>query len=216
MRNHTLRSGLSPVVALVVFTASQPTNASKRMTLEARDYTVEVGGTVQVPIYLRNGENVATMSFSVAYDNAVARIEGTAAKGNLLGSSLFSSNPAEARLFRGAFAGTAGVSGDGTVAYISFKAVGPADSRTPLTLAVTTINQPGGSSPPIRLRHGSITIRSSEISDCDGDGKITASDALCALEMSARLIPLRMLLDADRSGDVTSRDAAVTLQRIVR
>ena len=216
MRNHTLRPGIGLAVAILVWIAGQTTNASTRMTLEARDYTVEVGGTVQVPIYLRYGENVTAMSFSVAYDNAVVRVEGTVAKGNLLGSSLFSSNPTDARVFRGAFAGAAGVSGNGTVAYIPFRSVGPAEARTPLTLAVTTINQPGGHSPPIRVSHGSITIRSRDVSDCDGDGKITASDALCALEMSARLIPVRMLLDADRNGGVTLHDAAVTLQRIVR
>lgn len=194
---------------------------STDMTLEARDYRVDVGGTVQVPIYLNNGDNLANMNFTVAYDPSVVRVEGSAAKGNILGSLLFSSNPGEAGLFRGAFAGTTGVSGTGTVAYIQFKAVGAAGAKTPLTLAVSTINQPSGSSPRIRMIHGSITINGGPggvavPGDCDGDGKLTASDALCALEMSVKLIPVRIALDADKSGDVTSRDATVILQRIVR
>ena len=49
--------------------------------------------------------------------------------------------------------------------------------------------------------------------DCDKDGKITESDALCALEMSVGLRPVQLSMDMDKSGDVTSRDAVILLQR---
>lgn len=49
--------------------------------------------------------------------------------------------------------------------------------------------------------------------DCDGDTKITEADALCALETSIQLRPVRPGSDVDNSGDVTSRDAVIILQR---
>ena len=49
--------------------------------------------------------------------------------------------------------------------------------------------------------------------DCDKDGKITESDALCALEMSVGLRPVQLNMDMDNSGDITSRDAVILLQR---
>jgi hypothetical protein len=51
--------------------------------------------------------------------------------------------------------------------------------------------------------------------DCDGDGRLTALDARCALEMSVQLTPVRLILDIDNSKDVTSRDAALILQKAV-
>lgn len=51
--------------------------------------------------------------------------------------------------------------------------------------------------------------------DCDGSGVVNELDALCALEMSVGLRPPRLFVDSDKSGDVTSRDAVLILQRAV-
>ena len=95
-----------------------------------------------------------------------------------------------------------------------------------MTLAVTTINQPSGGVPRIGLRHGSITIAKvgpgpGDIKRGDGgcgpaDDRLTADDALCALEMSVKLKPVNLVMDMDNSGDVTSRDATLILQAIDR
>jgi hypothetical protein len=92
-----------------------------------------------------------------------------------------------------------------------------------LTLAVTTVNQPSGGVPRIGLRHGSLTIAKpgtgpEDIKPGDGgctpaDGLLTVDDALCALEMSVKLKPVNLNMDMDGSGDVTSRDATIILQR---
>jgi hypothetical protein len=50
--------------------------------------------------------------------------------------------------------------------------------------------------------------------DCAGDGgSLTMFDAMCALQMSVQLIPVRLVMDMDKSGDVTSRDAAIIAQK---
>lgn len=51
--------------------------------------------------------------------------------------------------------------------------------------------------------------------DCDGDSHINELDALCALEMSVQLRPVQLIMDMDNTGDVTSRDAVIILQRAV-
>ena len=50
--------------------------------------------------------------------------------------------------------------------------------------------------------------------DCDGNG-VTELDALCALEMSVRLLMQNPLVDMDGNGVVDSRDAVIILQRAV-
>lgn len=50
--------------------------------------------------------------------------------------------------------------------------------------------------------------------DCDGNG-VTELDALCALEMSVRLLLPNPLVDMDGNGVVDSRDAVLILQRAV-
>jgi hypothetical protein len=51
--------------------------------------------------------------------------------------------------------------------------------------------------------------------DCTGDGKITAADALCALEMAVGKIPEDLVMDVNGDGKVTSLDAREILQQAV-
>jgi len=51
--------------------------------------------------------------------------------------------------------------------------------------------------------------------DGDGDGVLTAADAMTALRMSVRLVPERMAMDVDGDGRVTSDDAREILRRVV-
>jgi hypothetical protein len=62
---------------------------------------------------------------------------------------------------------------------------------------------------------GGTTAGGMQKGDCDGDGQLTELDALCALEMSTGVRPPRLIMDIDASGDVTSRDAVIVLQRAV-
>ena len=188
------------------------------MTLQAGQRRVEEDGAVTVPVWLINGANVANINFSVAYDAGVATPEGDLIKGNLLDNALFSSNPAESGLIQVGFAQTSGVNGTGTVAYIPFRAVGQPGDRTPLQLAVTTINNPAGTVLDIDRINGEILIVGPDgvvPGDCDGDGVLNALDALCALQMSVDLIPERLALDLDADSQVTSRDSVIILQRAI-
>jgi hypothetical protein len=197
------------------FGSPEPANV-RAMTLQGGQRRVLPGGLVEIPIWLVNGANVANMNFTVAYDPAVAVIEGSSAQGFLLDQALYSSNPRDTGLFRGGFAQTSGLNGTGVVAYMPFRAVGKPGTKTELHLEVTTINNPGGTVLPIDKISGSIEILSPDgwtVGDCDGDGNLTAIDARCALEVSVNLRPTIARLDIDNSGDTTSRDATLILQK---
>ena len=65
---------------------------------------------------------------------------------------------------------------------------------------------------------GSIAILGDEAQlggDCDGDGSITAADAMCALKMSVGNMSEDARMDVDENGRVTSGDARIILRRAV-
>lgn len=207
------------------------------MTLEAPRRLALPNDLLLIPVTLRNAANVANLNFDVQYDANVIRPEGNLLKGNLLDNALFSGNPAQAGLIRNGFAQTSGLSGTGTVVNIPFRIVGKPGDKSPLNLTVTTINDPGGGALTIERIHGEIQITNSDGTlppppggggtppppggggiprgDCDGDLRVTELDALCALEMSVQLRAIQLIMDMDNSGDVTSRDAVIILQRAV-
>ncbi len=199
-----------------------------QMALQAGQRLVPQGALVQLPVYLINGANVANANFNVVYDAGVARPEGDLVKGAILGQALFESNTAETNRIRAGFSQQNGIYGTGAVTYIPFRAVGPPGSRTDLCLEVTTINDPGGTVLAIDRIHGFIEIVNADGSgtggtgpgsngilpgDCVQDGILDERDAACALQMSVGLRPELPWMDMDGSGDVTSRDATIILQR---
>lgn len=215
----TLTVGALGEVPTPSFGDPEPASGVPGMTLQAGQRRVVAGGLVLVPIWLIKGANVANVNYDVTYNAAVARPEGTIAKGNLLGSALLSANPSQSGLIRVGFAQSAGLSGTGTVAYVPFRAVGKAGDRTALALAVTTINDPSGTTLTISRIPGEILIVGADglvPGDCNGDGRLDAVDALCALEISVGSRPVTSTLDMDKKDGVTSRDATIILQTIVK
>jgi hypothetical protein len=51
--------------------------------------------------------------------------------------------------------------------------------------------------------------------DCDGDGELTAADALCALKMSVGNREEDLKMDMDKNDLVTSGDARILLRLVV-
>ena len=98
-----------------------------------------------------------------------------------------------------------------------YRTPGQPGQRTPLTLAASKVQDPGGTSLPIRLIHGEIIIEGAGRGvrgDCDGDGQLTVADAICALKMAVELMPVDSNMDIDGDGQVTSGDAREILQGI--
>jgi hypothetical protein len=185
------------------------------MAIEVGKVQVKSGETVRVPITLRNSGNVANMNYQVRYNAGIVRPESDAAKGPMLSNAYQSSNIKDSGLIRVGFSQTTGLQGTGVVAELVFRAIGAAGTRTDLPIEVTAINDPGGATLNIDKIPGSIEIFPDvkPPADCDGDGRLTANDALCALQMSVGLIPVNLQVDMDKNGQVTSRDATIILLR---
>lgn len=192
--------------------------AATGIVLEAERRQVRVGETVTVPVRLVRGAGIANMNFNVRYNPSVAQA-ATATRGALLPRSmLFEGNPGEQGIARLGFAGSSDLSGTGPVAHLTFKAVGRPGDRSPLRLEVTTVSGMNGSRATVGTVDGEVAIIASTApggGDSDGDGDLTAVDAMNALKMSVRLIPERAAADIDTDGQVTSTDARLILQRVV-
>jgi hypothetical protein len=199
------------------FGQAEPYTNTPGMAIQAAQRQVGVGELVDVPVWLIKGNNVANINYELTYNANVARPEGTIRKGYLLDNALFSVNPNTSGIIRVGFAQATGINGTGPVTYIPFRATGKVGDRTPLSLAVTTINNPTGATLAIDRIPGEIVIVGPGVNtpgDCAGDGgPLTMFDAMCALQMSVKLISTRLVMDMDNSGDVTSRDAAIIAQK---
>ncbi len=218
------------------------TGGSGRQIVADRRSVVQ-GDIVNLPVSIRNPGGTANVNFDLSYDPSVAVVAGPITAGPVLGGALMQSNPAAPGRIRIGFAGTAGINTTGVVASIPFRAVGAPGAVTPVTPDVTTIANPAGDTLPIVEIAGEIRILGGNTpvppppagpvdqgaacpptppppppttpvaGDCDGDGTLTAADALCALKISVGLMPPNNRLDIDQNGDVTSSDARLILQQ---
>ena len=92
------------------------------------------------------------------------------------------------------------------------------DKSATYTMQASSVTRPGGASALPANTTSAVSVQPTRVAaglqgDCDKDGKLTESDALCALEMSVGLRPVQLNMDMDNSGNVTSRDAVIVLQR---
>ena len=95
---------------------------------------------VNVPIHLTGAENIGSLEFVLTYDPSVLEVSGVEA-GGLAQSTLFDfGTRSPGRLWAGLI-DSEGINGDGPIAVVSFKVVGPGASTSLLALEnITTYN----------------------------------------------------------------------------
>ena len=94
---------------------------------------VVLPSTVNVPVYLTGAKNVGSLEFVLTYDPTVLEVSDVEA-GGLAQGSLFDFGTREpGRLWAGLIDAD-GISGDGPVAVVAFKVIGPGSSASWLTL----------------------------------------------------------------------------------
>ena len=93
---------------------------------------------VNVPIHLTGAENIGSLEFVLTYDPSVLEVSGVEA-GGLAQSALFDfGTRSPGRLWAGLI-DSEGINGDGPIAVVSFKVVGPGASTSLLALeSITT------------------------------------------------------------------------------
>ena len=190
------------------------------LTVQAGTRRAQAGQTVMVPVWLIHGGGVTNMNVVITYDYNVAKSEGQVAQGNLVGSkTAFEFNNRQTGIVKFGLAGRSALEGsDGTLAQIPFVVTGKPGDKTALQVAVTDIGDTGGGAPKAATINGEIVVVGKDglvPGDSDGDGVLTAADALNALKMSVDLIPVNMVCDMNGDGKVTSTDAKLIMQKVV-
>lgn len=195
--------------------------AVERFTVQAGVRRVRRGEAVLIPVLMLKAERVANINYELSYDPSVARLDDgdrPVRAGSFLEGTLFQANPNIRGVVKVGLAGRVGHTGTGTITWLRFIAQGAPGTSTALRLTVTTVNAEDGTVLPVDLIHGRIEIIRPEdalAGDCDGSGRLDEGDALCALQVSVQLRPETSGLDVDGNPGVTSRDAAVILQRAI-
>ena len=182
------------------------------LTFESRSRSS--GSTVQIPLTL-NGidENIGNMDITLGYDSSV--LEATEViKGGLTTNSLFDSNIVDGTIMI-SLADKVGFSGDGSIAYIKFDVIGAEGSSSPLEITKLSANRAEDLveiTIPTQDGMFKVIAREEGLGDGDGDGKLTALDALYALQMAVGKIPEDLTLDMNGDGKVSSIDARKILR----
>jgi len=112
-----------------------PTQSPTVVPTSAPELTVAVmlPASVNVPIYLTDAKNIGSLEFVLNYDASVLEVSGVEA-GGLAQNALFDfGTRGVGRLWAGMI-DSDGINGDGPVAVVSFKIIGPGASASRLTL----------------------------------------------------------------------------------
>ena len=173
------------------------------------------GGRVLTPIRLENPDEVYTLEFNLNYDPSVLEVVEIQPGSRLSvpASSYDTNTPGVVR-----FDVTVSdqLEGDGSAAVVDFKVVGAAGASSPLTVTETVVMDNLGNARSIEITEGTFTVETPAAGDGNGDGKITALDALIALRMSAGIAGVDLLMDVTGDGRVTPKDARQLLSMAKR
>lgn len=174
------------------------------------------GTEINVPIRVRNAENVKNMDIELRFDSSVLRAK-EAISGTLTQNSLLESNVGDT--VRIAFVDTQGISGNGSVAVVTFEVIGAPGSECTLVLTASG-NTVSGARIDFSTGNGIIKVLSTDAQqeslrglrgDCDGNGRLDSNDAKMALQMAVGTIEVNLIADMNGDSRVTSTDAAQIL-----
>lgn len=112
-------------------------------------------------------------------------------------------------------ADSAGITGEGSIAQVSFEVRGWDPLTSPLRITGVIANDvETNEEVGIGVVDGTFTV-GAMLGDCNGDGEINGADALLALSMAIGRAEENLVCDANEDGSVTSLDARLILQASV-
>ena len=164
------------------------------------------GARVLIPIRLENPDGVHTLEFNLDYDPSVLELVDVQPGSRLSvpGSGYDTDSPGVV-----SFDLTVSdqLNGNGSAAVVEFKAVGEVGASSALTVKDAMVMDNSGNAWSIEIAEGAFTVGTPAAGDGNGDGKITALDALIALRMSAGIAKVHLFMDVNGDGRVTPTDA---------
>jgi hypothetical protein len=172
---------------------------------------VAPNATVTIAIKLEKAARLGSLTFSLRYAPSVVQVNQVRAR-DLTQGALFEASTREPGIIRFGVAAPGGITGEGSLAQVEFTALGSAGSRSDLILGDLLATDTDGQSLGVNLQNGLVTIESRLRGDYDGDGRLTAKDALAALKIAVGDLPPDLNMDMDGDGRITAEDA----RRILR
>ena len=169
------------------------------------------GSTVKVPVMLNKAQEISSLGFNLNYDPNILRVVEVF-KGSRLSNTTFSHNADVPGVIRFGFAVATALAEGGSAAVVEFEVIGADGSVSPLTLSDALVSHTSAGPLEVQLVGGDLTVGTRAIGDGDGDGEITALDALIALKESSRSTGQDLSLDVDGDGQVTEADARLILR----
>ncbi|MBS3802629.1 MAG: hypothetical protein KGY65_07760, partial [Candidatus Thermoplasmatota archaeon] len=165
---------------------------------------------VQLPIKISDADNIGNMDITLTYDDSILSAS-TLTTGAITSNSLFMDNIGSG-IINISLVDADGISGNGSIAIITFDVIGDEGDISPLILSALANDRDGeGVNMEIMSAYFSVEDEESLKGDVNGDGKITSADALLALQMAVGIIEEDLIADMNDDGQVTSIDAAEIL-----
>ena len=179
------------------------------MILESR--VSPTGSVVRVPVKLNRAEGITSLGFTLNYDSDALRVIAVE-RGSRLTKDTFSYDTDTLGQVRFGFAMTRGRGPGGTAAVVTFQVIGGDGSVSSLTLSDALVNHSADGPLTVELVGADFRVGAKIQGDGDGDGLVTALDALLALKMASNLLPVDLSLDINNDGKITIDDARSILK----
>ena len=178
------------------------------LILESR--SSPTGSIVRVPVKLSKAEGITSLGFTLNYDSDALRVVAVE-RGSRITKDSFSYDTDTLGQVRFGFAVTRGRGPGGTAAVVEFQVIGAGGSVSPLTLSDALVNHSTDGPLTVELVGADFKVGPKILGDGDGDGLVTAFDALLALKMASNLLAPDLSLDVTGDGKITIDDARIIL-----
>ena len=196
----------APVATPVPVATAVPVAIPAEAILTVESRTARPGATVLVPVRLEKAGDISKLEFILNYNPSIAEVVNVY-QGSRTSTTAFSYNAETPGVIRFGTAAARGVNGDGSAAVVEFRVIGPSGSSSPITVTGSTIGDSRGQIRTINLVPGKLAVDNPIAGDGNGDGNITALDALIALRMFVGLAKEDLVMDINKDGHVTPDDA---------
>ena len=159
-----------------------------------------------LPVRLEEAREINSLEFSLFFNPSIAEIVNVH-QGSRTSTTSFSYNPKTPGVIRFGTTAARDVNADGSAAVVEFKIIGERGSSSPITLSDSAAGDSRGRLRTINLVPGRLAVDYPISGDGNGDGNITAIDALIALRMFVGLAEEDLSMDVNNDGHITPDDA---------
>lgn len=146
-------------ILLIFLSLGLLVGGASAVNLSVQSQTVASGGTATVPIAIAGASSIGAMDLTVTYDPAVLSFV-EAKPGALSTNGMVQANGTTPGTVRVAFVDPAGVSGDGVILTLAFKATGANGASSAIGLASRGVYNLDRVDVPVTTQGGTVTIGS--------------------------------------------------------